>query len=104
MIGVVAMSMVYALYYRMYRPDPLWKYGILFAFFYTAVLVWQLPIAIANLSGHALGDPRMLNPATATSLGRRAVTRKAFFKPGDADPGGWLTVCLGCEAWDDGRS
>ena len=23
---------------------------------------------------------------------------------GDADPGGWLTVCLGCEAWDDGRS
>ena len=22
----------------------------------------------------------------------------------DADPGGWLTVCLGCEAWDDGRS
>ena len=21
-----------------------------------------------------------------------------------ADPGGWLTVCLGCEAWDDGRS
>ena len=32
--------------------------------------------------GHALGDPRMLNPATATSLARRAVTRKAFFKPG----------------------
>ena len=49
-IGVVAMSMVYALYYRMYRPDPLWKYGVLFAFFYTAVLVWQLPIAIASLS------------------------------------------------------
>ena len=49
-LGVIAMSMVYALYYRMYRPDPLWKYGILFAFFYTGVLVWQLPFAIANLS------------------------------------------------------
>ena len=49
-IGVIAMSMVYALYYRMYRPDSLWKYGILFAFFYTGVLVWQLPFAIANLS------------------------------------------------------
>ena len=22
----------------------------------------------------------------------------------DADPDGWLTVSLGCEAWDDGRS
>ena len=47
---VVAMSMVYALYYRMHRRDPPWKYGILFAFFYTGVLVWQLPVAIANLS------------------------------------------------------
>ena len=49
-LGVVAMSMVYALYYRMHRRDPLWKYGIIFAFFYTGVLVWQLPVAIANLS------------------------------------------------------
>ncbi len=50
LLGLLAMSMVYALFYRMYRPDPLWKYGIAFAFFYTGVLVWQLPIAIANLS------------------------------------------------------
>ena len=39
---------------RALLPDvparPLWKYGIVFAFFYTGVLVWQLPFAIANLS------------------------------------------------------
>ena len=50
LLGVVTMSMVYALFYRMYRPDRLWKYGIVFAFFYTGVLVWQLPFAIASLS------------------------------------------------------
>lgn len=49
-IGMLAMSLLYGLYYRMHRPDPLWKYGIVFALFYTGVLVWQLPYAILNLS------------------------------------------------------
>ena len=31
-------------------------------------------------------------------------SKTAFYARIDADPGGWLTVCLGCEAWDDGRS
>ena len=49
-LGVLAMSFLYGLYYRLHRPDPLWKYGIVFALFYTGVLVWQLPYAIWNLS------------------------------------------------------
>jgi hyaluronan synthase len=50
LLGILAMSLLYGLYYRMHRPDPLWKYGIAFALFYTCVLVWQLPYAILNLS------------------------------------------------------
>ena len=49
-LGVAAMSFLYGLYYRLHRPDPLWKYGVLFALFYTGVLVWQLPYAIWNLA------------------------------------------------------
>ncbi len=49
-LGVLAMSFLYGLYYRLHRPDPLWKYGVLFALFYTGVLVWQLPYAIWNLA------------------------------------------------------
>ncbi len=49
-LGVAAMSMLYGLYYRLHRPDPLWKYGVVFALFYTGVLVWQLPYAIWNLA------------------------------------------------------
>lgn len=47
--GVLAMSALYGLYYRKHRREALWKHGILFALFYTAVLVWQFPYALATL-------------------------------------------------------
>lgn len=47
--GVLAMSLLYGLYYRLHRREKLWLHGVLFALFYTAVLVWQFPYAVATL-------------------------------------------------------
>lgn len=47
--GVLAMAFLYGLYYRAHRSENLWVYGVFFALFYTGVLVWQLPWAIATL-------------------------------------------------------
>lgn len=49
LIGLLLMSFIYGLYYRIYVHDKRWVYGALFAVFYTIVLIWQLPYAILTL-------------------------------------------------------
>ncbi len=49
LFGLVLMAIVYGLYYYIYTKDRKWVYGVLFAAFYTIILIWQLPWAILNL-------------------------------------------------------
>lgn len=49
MAGVVTMALLYGLYYRVHNRERLWFYGVFFALFYTGVLVWQLPYALATI-------------------------------------------------------
>ena len=49
LIGLVLMAVVYGLYYYIYTRDRKWVYGVVFAAFYTIILIWQLPWAILNL-------------------------------------------------------
>lgn len=49
LMGMVLMSLVYGLYYYIYTKDKRWVYGVVFAAFYTIVLIWQLPWAILNI-------------------------------------------------------
>jgi hyaluronan synthase len=49
LIGLALMATVYGLYYYVYTRDRKWVYGVLFATFYTLVLIWQLPYAILSL-------------------------------------------------------
>lgn len=49
LMGLVLMSIVYGLYYYIHTRDKKWVYGVVFAAFYTIVLIWQLPWAILNL-------------------------------------------------------
>lgn len=48
-IGLALMAVVYGLYYYIYTGDKRWVYGVVFAAFYTIVLIWQLPWAILSL-------------------------------------------------------
>jgi hyaluronan synthase len=47
--GVVLIALFYGFYYRMYRRDRGWYRGIGFALFYAAILVWQMPYALATI-------------------------------------------------------
>ena len=47
--GVAAMAIIYGLYYRLHQPEKHWYQGILFTIFYTMVLVFQLPYAMATI-------------------------------------------------------
>ena len=47
--GLALMAIIYGLYYRIHIKDNRWVYGVLFATFYTLILIWQLPWAILNL-------------------------------------------------------
>jgi len=49
LLGLLLMAIVYGLYYFIYTKDKKWVYGVLFAVFYTIILIWQLPWAILNL-------------------------------------------------------
>lgn len=49
LVGLALMAVVYGLYYYIFTKDKKWVYGVLFATFYTIVLIWQLPWAILNL-------------------------------------------------------
>jgi len=47
--GLLLMAFVYGLYYYIYARDDKWVYGVVFSFFYTILLIWQLPWAILNI-------------------------------------------------------
>ncbi|MEK7208767.1 MAG: glycosyltransferase [Patescibacteria group bacterium] len=49
LFGLLLMAIVYGLYYYIYTLDKKWVYGVVFAAFYTIILIWQLPWAILNL-------------------------------------------------------
>jgi hyaluronan synthase len=49
LFGLLLMSCIYGLYYRIYVRDKRWIYGAVFAVFYTIFLIWQLPYAILTL-------------------------------------------------------
>jgi hyaluronan synthase len=49
LFGLLLMAVVYGLYYYIYTGNKKWVYGVLFATFYTVILIWQLPWAILNL-------------------------------------------------------
>lgn len=78
--GVLAMALLYGLYYRLHRREGLWVHGVFFALFYTGVLVWQLPWAIATLRDSRWGTreaaggaaPPASPPAVAVPAPRRA--------------------------------
>lgn len=49
LLGMLLMAVIYGLYYYIFTRDKKWVYGVLFATFYTIILIWQLPWAILNL-------------------------------------------------------
>jgi len=53
LFGLLLMSLVYGVYYNIYIKDRGWLYGMVFTFFYTLILIWQLPYAILTIR-----DPR----------------------------------------------
>lgn len=53
LFGLLLMSMIYGAYYNVYIKDRIWIYGVIFTFFYTLILIWQLPYAILTIR-----DPR----------------------------------------------
>jgi hyaluronan synthase len=61
--GLYSLAVVYSLYYILFqeRYSVLWMYGILFVFFYLAIMLWQTYYAIATCRTAAWGT----RPATA---------------------------------------
>lgn len=53
LFGLLLMSVIYGAYYNVYIKDRIWVYGVIFTFFYTLILIWQLPYAILTIR-----DPR----------------------------------------------
>ena len=47
--GVAAMAVMYGIYYRAHQSEKRWYQGIFFTLFYTVILVWQLPYAMATI-------------------------------------------------------
>jgi hyaluronan synthase len=65
--GIYALALVYSFYFLLFqdRYNVLWLYGILFVFFYLAVMLWQTYYAIATCRTAAWGT----RPATAGTGG-----------------------------------
>jgi hyaluronan synthase len=65
--GLYSLAIVYSLYYVLFqdRYSVLWVYGILFVFFYLAVMLWQTYYAIATCRTASWGT----RPATAGMAG-----------------------------------
>ncbi len=61
--GLYSLAVVYSLYFVLFqdRYSVIWMYGILFVFFYLAIMVWQTYYAIATCRTAAWGT----RPATA---------------------------------------
>jgi hyaluronan synthase len=68
LIGIYAMALIYGLYYacRHKRFDTLWVYGVLFVFFYLALLLWQTYYAIATATNGSWGTRPSTRPAEAS--------------------------------------
>lgn len=49
LFGLFLMALIYGFYYYIHTKDRRWIYGVIFATFYTLILVWQLPYAILNI-------------------------------------------------------
>jgi hyaluronan synthase len=49
LLGLLLMAIVYGLYYYIHTGDKKWVFGVVFAAFYSVVLIWQLPWAILTL-------------------------------------------------------
>jgi hyaluronan synthase len=65
--GIYSLAMVYSLYYVIFQDEYslVWIYGILFVFFYLAIMLWQTYYAIATCRTSAWGT----RPATAGMTG-----------------------------------
>jgi hyaluronan synthase len=65
--GIYSLAMVYSLYYVIFQDEYslVWVYGILFVFFYLAIMLWQTYYAIATCRTSAWGT----RPATAGMTG-----------------------------------
>lgn len=65
--GLYSLAIVYSLYYVLFqdRYSVLWIYGILFVFFYLAIMLWQTYYAIATCRTASWGT----RPATAGMVG-----------------------------------
>ena len=65
--GMYSLAMVYSLYYVLFqeRYSVIWMYGILFVFFYLAIMLWQTYYAIATCRTASWGT----RPATAGMAG-----------------------------------
>jgi hyaluronan synthase len=65
--GIYSLAMVYSLYYVIFQDEYslVWIYGILFVFFYLAIMLWQTYYAIATCRTAAWGT----RPATAGLAG-----------------------------------
>lgn len=55
LFGLALMAIVYGLYYYIHTSEKRWIYGVVFASFYTLVLIWQLPWAIVNIKDSSWG-------------------------------------------------
>jgi len=65
--GIYSLAMVYSLYYVIFQDEYslVWVYGILFVFFYLAIMLWQTYYAIATCRTASWGT----RPATAGMAG-----------------------------------
>jgi hyaluronan synthase len=65
--GIYSLAMVYSLYYVIFQDEYslVWVYGILFVFFYLAIMLWQTYYAIATCRTASWGT----RPATAGLAG-----------------------------------
>jgi hyaluronan synthase len=68
--GIYALALVYSLYYVLFQDEynVLWLYGILFVFFYLAIMLWQTYYAIFTCRTSTWGT----RPATAGLGGAEA--------------------------------
>src|SRR3989344_2656107 len=55
LFGLALMAVIYGLYYYIHTSNKRWIYGVVFATFYSLILVWQLPWAIINLRDSSWG-------------------------------------------------
>jgi hyaluronan synthase len=65
--GIYSLAMVYSLYYVLFQDEYslVWLYGVLFVFFYLAIMLWQTYYAIATCRTSKWGTRGAATPALA---------------------------------------